>query len=458
MKDMLLISRKARLLFASAFVMLCFTFCISHSNAESFEVVGPANADPGEYVEATLTFTGEDVVAVGVIFSFDSIIESVEYENVSPWATIMSGSSDTKVGVGDYTGYATQKWTYIINGTDDILKFKIKISDEASFGDVATLSMDTVYYATTSNSIQEIVDKTIPVAEGTSLSIKINNPNPKVYSDSTLSKPSITNVSSKSATSNYVTWSGINDASGYRVYRKTAGSAWKKVFETYDGSVLNYNDTTCESGVTYTYTVRALKQDNEGNYGLSGYNAGMSSLTMPKIYSINTTSQTKNVVKWYKVSGATSYKVYRKTSGGKWTYIGSSTNNSYTDDNATASKVYYYTVRAVRVNKKVTAYSWYNSGKYSLKNPSFTVTATATNKNTVKWSKVSGATSYIIYRKTSDGKFKSIGTTKSLSYVDKTAVSGTKYYYAVRAVRTYSLNSKTYKEYSYFNTKTITTK
>ncbi len=51
----------------------------------------------------------------------------------------------------------------------------------------------------------------------------------------------------------------------------------------------------------------------------------------------------------------------------------------------------------------------------------------------IKWSKVSGADRYRVYRKTSKGDWTYIGYTSNSYYTDKTAKSGTKYYYAIKA-------------------------
>ncbi|MEE1505258.1 MAG: leucine-rich repeat protein [Acutalibacteraceae bacterium] len=51
----------------------------------------------------------------------------------------------------------------------------------------------------------------------------------------------------------------------------------------------------------------------------------------------------------------------------------------------------------------------------------------------ISWNKTSGADSYRVYRKTSKSGWKHIGSTSKLYYTDKTAKSGTKYYYAVKA-------------------------
>ncbi|MCD7753053.1 MAG: fibronectin type III domain-containing protein, partial [Clostridiales bacterium] len=56
----------------------------------------------------------------------------------------------------------------------------------------------------------------------------------------------------------------------------------------------------------------------------------------------------------------------------------------------------------------------------------------------VSWGKVTGASGYYVYRKTSGGTFSKIATVTSgstVSYTDKTAKSGTTYYYTVRAYK-----------------------
>ncbi len=51
----------------------------------------------------------------------------------------------------------------------------------------------------------------------------------------------------------------------------------------------------------------------------------------------------------------------------------------------------------------------------------------------ITWGKVKGADSYRVYRKTSKSDWKYLGSTSKTYYTDKTAKSGKKYYYAVRA-------------------------
>ena len=56
---------------------------------------------------------------------------------------------------------------------------------------------------------------------------------------------------------------------------------------------------------------------------------------------------------------------------------------------------------------------------------------------TVKWSKVSGATGYKVYRATKkSGKYTCVKTVKTTSYKNTKLTKGKTYYYKVRAYRT----------------------
>jgi fibronectin type 3 domain-containing protein len=71
----------------------------------------------------------------------------------------------------------------------------------------------------------------------------------------------------------------------------------------------------------------------------------------------------------------------------------------------------------------------------TLTKPTVKVANTSTGVQ-VTWSKTTGATGYIVYRKTGSGKWttlKTITSSSTVSYVDTTAKAGTTYYYTVRA-------------------------
>ena len=72
----------------------------------------------------------------------------------------------------------------------------------------------------------------------------------------------------------------------------------------------------------------------------------------------------------------------------------------------------------------------------TLQTPKATSQLNSDNKINISWNKVTGASSYKVYRATSSsGSYKVIKTTNSTSYVDASAKASTTYYYKVKAIR-----------------------
>ena len=217
----------------------------------------------------------------------------------------------------------------------------------------------------------------------------------------------------------------------------------------YDGEGYAYTDFVAPS-TGYAY----LKFDNYFGTPIE-YEVEVSEIPVKCSKPIlKTISNTEYGVKitWGKVTGADSYRIYRKTSGGSWKYLDSTKNTYFTDKTAKSGTKYYYAIRA----KNGAGLSDRSSSlsKLYLDNPTLE-TPTSTSKGVgLRWSKVAGAQGYMVYRKTSGGSYTRIATEKGVSnlvYRDTTAKKGTKYYYKVKAYY-----SKTYSAFS--NTKSITDK
>ena len=164
----------------------------------------------------------------------------------------------------------------------------------------------------------------------------------------------------------------------------------------------------------------------------------------PDLVSVANTTSGVNFT-WSETEGADSYIVYRRAYNtktkkwGGWTRIADDvTATSYVDKTAKSGVYYIYTVRA----ENEAGLSGYDSTGLKIKflaTPKLTSIANNTGKVTVKWNKVSGATGYIVYRKTYNASTKTwsgwsrLATTKSNSYNDTKAESGTYYRYTVRA-------------------------
>ncbi len=142
---------------------------------------------------------------------------------------------------------------------------------------------------------------------------------------------------------------------------------------------------------------------------------------------------------WNKASGASGYKIYRRTAKERYVCIKTvkSGTTSYVDKTVKSGNRYYYCVKAYNGN----VLSGYTEASILyIKAPVVTVRKSAQGVK-LSWKKSAGAKKYIVYRKTPTGKYRAVKTVtaKTLSWTDKTAKKGQTYYYIVKAV-----NNKTY--------------
>lgn len=233
-----------------------------------------------------------------------------------------------------------------------------------------------------------------------------------------------------------INWSAVDNAETYRVYRKTAGGRWttiaKKIKET------SYTDSTAEEGITYYYTVRAVN----GSTMSPSYDGSQNITCQKKLedVTLGVLENTKQgvTINWTEVSGAKTYQISRRTADGKWkTLSKKATGTSYVDKTAEDGELYYYTVRAL--NDKVISASYDKKKNITCVKQLADVTLgvlTNTSKGvTINWKEVSGAKTYQISRRTTDGKWKTLSRKATgSSYTDKTAQNGVTYYYTVRAL------------------------
>ncbi|MDE5670152.1 MAG: hypothetical protein K2I14_01630, partial [Eubacterium sp.] len=142
---------------------------------------------------------------------------------------------------------------------------------------------------------------------------------------------------------------------------------------------------------------------------------------------------------------ADKYELYIKQADGSYKLMKTTTATSFTTAFATYGKQFSYKMRAVSSKNKsiASAYSAVVNAKNTKKLATPTLKATVNKNGSFKlsWGKVTGATSYQIYMKQSNGSYKLIKTTSSTSFTTAVASKGKTYSYKVRAITSKNKNA-----------------
>ncbi len=209
-----------------------------------------------------------------------------------------------------------------------------------------------------------------------------------------LAKPVVTAAAGSGQVT--VKWNAVSGAASYRVYRYVNNQYiyLKEITGT------SYTDTGLANGTKYGYLVRAFNGSTGSAYTTADivYATPFGSLAKPVVKA--TAGNASVTLKWNAVANAEKYRVYRYENG-TYTALVNTTATTYTVTNLANGKKVGFLVRAINgsIGSAFTAsdvvYSTPISAA-SVSKPS--VTATAGNgKVTLRWSAVSGATSYRIY-------------------------------------------------------------
>ncbi len=191
----------------------------------------------------------------------------------------------------------------------------------------------------------------------------------------------------------------------------------------------------CDFDTDFSY------KDYESIISAGGYNNYAKDALNPKTTVTNMTDGIK--ITFEAVKGATSYSLYKQTKSGLYFEVASGlTDLVYFDTDVECGVNYSY-----KIVPNVKGVNYAPVGILRLDTPTVTLANVSTGVK-VSWNSIEGATIYNVYRKTSGGSYSLLSVTSNLSFVDKTAKSGTKYTYMVRAVS--GTNKSNYKGVSLF--------
>ena len=227
-----------------------------------------------------------------------------------------------------------------------------------------------------------------------------------------------------------ISWSKVDGAAKYKVYRSTDGKKYDLLATTTGTSITN---TKAKIGTKYYYVVKAVNANGDE----SEFSNVESIKCRPAAPTVTISrSGGKAKLSWKAVSGATKYWVYRSTDGKKYTRVISTTKLSYADSKSKSGTKYYYKVMAVAVVNETnvgSACSAVKSITTTLAKPTVKIT-TVSGKPKLSWSKVTGADKYYVYRSTNGKDYTLLVKTTKTSVTNTGAKKGVKYYYKVKAI------------------------
>ena len=290
--------------------------------------------------------------------------------------------------------------------------------------------------------------------------------------------PELVRAESVSVNTIRLTWTKMDDVAGYRIYRsKDADGPFEYLKSARGDNTLTFDDASCELLVKYYYKVKAFTSYTEpgknkeirlegdasnSKWAFASHNKD--TIKAPSLTAVKRANYNAIQINWSKVDNVTGYQIYRsKGSANNFQLLKTINGNStltYKDATCLTGTKYYYRVRSYAPafsadsESEYTLYSNASGCKYAaatLTKPAIKSLTAGKRKATVKWSKITGANGYVIYRslkKTSNYKaVKTIKKSGTISFTNKKLKKGKRYYFKIRAYRIVS-GKKVYSSYS----------
>lgn len=159
-----------------------------------------------------------------------------------------------------------------------------------------------------------------------------------------------------------------------------------------------------------------------------------SSIQSLNIFSLQLKQKKQKIrLSWKKVSGATSYQVYRKESGKKWKKYKQTKKKKVWIKYSSGKK---YTLKVLAYNKKKQCIGESREYPFYIPKQPSQLHIVYQNQKTAKltWKSVPRAVSYLIYQKSGNSSLKLIRQTKKCEYITRNLSSGHTYQFQIQAV------------------------
>ena len=232
-----------------------------------------------------------------------------------------------------------------------------------------------------------------------------------------------------SGTGFYITWRAAANATGYKVYYKTAESDWS----VEDTNTTSVNLENLEYGTLYYIQVQSI-----GANGIAGGFNKVSSMTHVRGTTLTSLVYNTNrsvTLGWNEAEGANGYAI-AKYHAGKFVNYFYTTDTTYTDYTTVGGTVYAYQINPYYSNGKSAAYAYWTkaSALTTLYRPAVhNANSTPENMN-INWYKIDGAKTYqVAFMRKGDTAWNYRTTTKTYYNVPY-PTQGATYYIQVRPI------------------------
>ena len=240
-----------------------------------------------------------------------------------------------------------------------------------------------------------------------------------------------------------LTWNAMTGATGYEIFRSVGVNGGLTLYDT--TTQPSFLDTGLATGTPYYYRIRPYRMNGEAKVygGLTGVLSATPTLSTVTNPVAATTEYNVITLTWNTVPGATGYEVFRSVGvNGGLTLYKTITEASYQDTGLPSGTTCYYRIRAYRTVGSTKIYGGLTGTAFSTTKTLGTVinakaATTDFNVITLTWNAVTDASGYEIFRSVGvNGGLTLYKTVTDATYVDTGLLSGTTYYYRIRAYRT----------------------
>ena len=238
-----------------------------------------------------------------------------------------------------------------------------------------------------------------------------------------------------------LTWNKMKSAEGYIIYQyNNTKNSWSRIAKT-TTTVNSYKVTNLNAGTKYQFAIRAYRTENGKEITSPSYPI-LNTVTKPAaVTAFKVTSVSANSVNltWSKVKSAEGYIVYQYNDSKKtWNRIAKIKGTSYTVSKLSSGTSYKFAVKPYLTfeGKEVGCSKYMELFTSTLPDKVRFMVKTDSDKTTVTWDKVNGATGYIVYyKKNSNDSWHKLTVTSGTSYTNNGLKRNKDYIFAVKAYR-----------------------